>query len=125
MNTIERKLPKANLDIGACGELLTPRHAPKLRCAVYRPQSIQDQRTEAISLSEQLMDEGAIGSRTTCKYSFVSWSRDTARPAARKLARCCRMQSTHRGDRNRATGLLLRAWLNRRETGRTCRRCLR
>ena len=58
MNMIERKLPKANLDIGAVRKfadgLDTQANSDVPSIA---PQSIQDQRTETISLSEQLLDE--------------------------------------------------------------------
>src|SRR6266481_7978323 len=58
INMIERKLPKANLDIGAVREfadgLDTQANSDVPSIA---PQSIEDQRTETISLSEQLLDE--------------------------------------------------------------------
>ena len=58
MNTIQRKLPKANLYIGAVRKfadgLDTQANSGVPSIA---PQSIQDQRTETISLSEQLLDE--------------------------------------------------------------------
>ena len=58
MNTIQRKLPKADLDIGA-----VPKFTDGLDTQAnsdvpsIAPQSIQDQLTETISLSEQLLDE--------------------------------------------------------------------
>src|SRR6266478_6713787 len=58
INMIERKLPKANLDIGAVRKfadgLDTQANSDVPSIA---PQSIEDQRTETISLSEQLLDE--------------------------------------------------------------------
>src|SRR5258705_3326925 len=58
MNTIERKLPKSNLDIGAVREFAEglDTHANSDVPSIA-PQSIQDQLTETISLSEQLLDE--------------------------------------------------------------------
>src|ERR1700682_6717516 len=55
---IERKLPKANLDIGAGREFADglDTHANSDVPSIA-PQSIQDQLTETISLSEQLLDE--------------------------------------------------------------------
>ena len=55
---IERKLPKANLDIGAVREFADglDMHANSDVPSIA-PQSIQDQLTETISLSEQLLDE--------------------------------------------------------------------
>jgi two-component sensor histidine kinase len=55
---IERKLPKANLDIGAVREFADglDTHANSDVPSIA-PQSIQDQLTETISLSEQLLDE--------------------------------------------------------------------
>ena len=58
MNRIERKLPKANLDIGAVRKFadgFDTHENPDVPSIA--PQSIQDQRTETISLSEQLLDE--------------------------------------------------------------------
>src|SRR6267378_5164423 len=58
INMIERKLPKANLDIGAVREFadgLDTQANSDVPSIV--PQSIHDQRTETISLSEQLLDE--------------------------------------------------------------------
>src|SRR5712672_2786476 len=58
MNTIERKLPKSNLDIGAVREFADGLDThPNSDVPSIAPQSIQDQRTETISLSEQLLDE--------------------------------------------------------------------
>src|SRR3981189_26648 len=58
MNTIERKLPKANLDIGAVREFADGLDThPNSDVPSIAPQSIQDQLTETISLSEQLLDE--------------------------------------------------------------------
>src|SRR3981081_3331796 len=55
---IERKLPKANLDIGAVREFVDglDTHANSDVPSIA-PQSIQDQLAETISLSEQLLDE--------------------------------------------------------------------
>src|SRR5712675_2801940 len=55
---IERKLPKPNLDIGAVREFPDglDTHASSGVPSIA-PQSIQDQLTETISLSEQLLDE--------------------------------------------------------------------
>src|ERR1700745_598559 len=55
---IERKLPKAKLDIGVVREFAhgLDMHANSDVPAIA-PQSIQDQLTETISLSEQLLDE--------------------------------------------------------------------
>src|SRR5467141_4946572 len=55
---IERKLPKANLDIGAVREF-TDGLDTHVNSDVppIAPRSIQDQLTETISLSEQLLDE--------------------------------------------------------------------
>src|SRR4029077_4382999 len=55
---IERKLPKANLDVGAVREFADDldMHANSDVPSIA-PQSIQDQLTETISLSEQLLDE--------------------------------------------------------------------
>ncbi len=58
MNTIERKLPESNLDIGAVREFADGLDTyPNSDVPSIAPQSIQDQRTETISLSEQLLDE--------------------------------------------------------------------
>ena len=58
MNTIQRKLPKANLDIGAVRKfadgLDTQANSDVPSIAI---QSIQDQLAETISLSEQLLEE--------------------------------------------------------------------
>jgi two-component sensor histidine kinase len=58
MNTSQRRLPKANLDIGVVRKftdgLDTQANSDVPSVA---PQSIQDQRTETISLSEQLLEE--------------------------------------------------------------------
>src|SRR5258708_39899885 len=58
MNMIERKPPKANLDIGAVRKSTDglDRHANSDVPSIA-PQSIQDQLTETVSLSEQLLDE--------------------------------------------------------------------
>src|SRR5258708_6158466 len=58
MNMIERKLPKANLDIGAVRKFADglDTHANSDVPSIA-PQSIQDQCTKTISLSEQLLDE--------------------------------------------------------------------
>src|SRR5712675_1526415 len=58
MNTIQRKLPKANRDIGAVRKFadgLDTQANPDVPSIA--PQSIEDQRTETISLNEQLLDE--------------------------------------------------------------------
>src|SRR5260370_9659783 len=58
MNTIQRKLPKANLDIGAVRKFTDGlEKQAKSDVPSNAPQSIQDQRTETISLSEQLLHE--------------------------------------------------------------------
>jgi two-component sensor histidine kinase len=58
MNTIQRKLPKANLDIGAVRKFTDGLDAhSNSDVPSIAPQSIEDQRTETISLSEQLLDE--------------------------------------------------------------------
>src|SRR6266481_2328106 len=58
MNTIERKLPKSNLDIGAVREFPEGLDThPNSDVPSIAPQSIQGQRTETISLSEQLLNE--------------------------------------------------------------------
>jgi two-component sensor histidine kinase len=58
MNTIQRKLPKANQDIGAVRELADCLDAhSNSDVPSIAPQSIEDRRTETISLSEQLLDE--------------------------------------------------------------------
>src|SRR3981189_1593803 len=58
MNTIQRKLPKANLDIGAVRKFADglDNHANSDAPSIA-PQSIQDQCAKTISLSEQLLDE--------------------------------------------------------------------
>jgi len=58
MNMIERKLPNANLDIGAVRKSADglDTHANSDVPSIA-PQSIQDQCTKTISLSEQLLDE--------------------------------------------------------------------
>src|SRR5260370_7526776 len=58
MNMIERKLPKANLDIGAVRKFADglDTHANSDVPSIA-PQSIQDQCAKTISLSEQLLDE--------------------------------------------------------------------
>jgi two-component sensor histidine kinase len=58
MNTIQGKLPKANLDIGAVRKFadgLDPHSNSDVPSIA--PQTIEDQRTETISLNEQLLDE--------------------------------------------------------------------
>jgi two-component sensor histidine kinase len=56
MNTIQRKLPKANLDIGREFADGLDTHANSDVPSIA-PQSIQDQLIETISLSEQLLEE--------------------------------------------------------------------
>jgi two-component sensor histidine kinase len=58
MNTIQRKLPKANLNIGAVHKFTDDLDGhSNSDVPSIAPQSIQDQPTETISLSEQLLDE--------------------------------------------------------------------
>jgi two-component sensor histidine kinase len=55
---IERKLPKSHLDIGAVREFADGLEThPNTDVPSIAPQSIQEQLTETISLSEQLLDE--------------------------------------------------------------------
>lgn len=54
---IKRKLPKANLDTGAAREFADGDTHANSDVPSIAPQSIQDQLTETISLSEQLLDE--------------------------------------------------------------------
>ncbi len=96
MNMIERKLPKANLDIGAVRKFADglDTHANSDVPSIA-PQSIQDQCTKTISLSEQLLDEW--NHRLKNNLQILIRLLESARPAARKLARCCRMQSDASG----------------------------
>jgi hypothetical protein len=124
---IERKLPKANLDIGAVREFADglDTHANSDVPSIA-PQSIQDQLTETISLSEQLLDEWNHRLKNNLQNTHsppgVGIPQGPQLGSSRGAVGC---NPTHRGDRNRATGLLFRGWLYRRERAGPCQRYLR
>src|ERR1700745_1764344 len=113
---IERKLPKAKLDIGVVREFAhgLDMHANSDVPAIA-PKSIRDQLTETISLSEQLLDEWnhRLKNNLQILIRLLESGYRKARSASSRGAVGC--NPTRRGDRNRATGLLLRGWLYRRE----------
>ncbi len=94
MNTIQRNHPKTNREVGAAHKFADGlnRHANS-EVPSIASRSIHDQPTETISLSEQLLVEWNHRLKNNLQILV-----GLARPATRKLARYCRMQSDASGQ---------------------------
>ena len=126
MNMIERKLPNANLDIRAVRKSADglDTHANSDVPSIA-PQSIQDQCTQTISLSEQLLDEWNHRLKNDLQI-LVRLLESGYRKARSSEAREVLSDAMRRtGAIGTAQQAYYCARLNRRERAGPCQRCLR
>jgi len=94
MNTMNVSSKKPTWTLGPCANLLTASTRTQTpMCRLSAPQSIQDQRTEAISLSEQLLDEWSHRLKNNLQILIRLLSRGYRKASSSEAREVRRMQS--------------------------------